>query len=62
MKKVDLDRPMTIGEFADWMGVHSSWVRARLRTLPGVIRHSRKMVRIYPRQYLEKTAKVGRLN
>lgn len=51
---VNLDVPMTIAEFAEFLAVDVSWVRRRLSTLPGVIRHSRKMVRIHPRLYLEK--------
>ena len=50
---VDLDRPMTVGEFATWLGVHEGWVRKRLRLLPGVIIESREVVRIHPRTYLD---------
>jgi len=51
---VNLDVPMTVSEFAEFLAVDPSWVRRRLSSLPGVIRHSRKMVRIHPRVYLEK--------
>ena len=50
---IDLDRPMTVGEFATWLGVGEGWVRKRLRLLPGVIIESREMVRIHPRTYLD---------
>ena len=50
---VDLDRPMTIGEFAAWLGVGEGWVRKRLRLLPGVIIESRETVWIHPRTYLD---------
>jgi hypothetical protein len=50
---VDLDRPMTVEEFALWFGVEPVLVRRRLASLPGVIRHSRKIVRIIPRFYSE---------
>ncbi len=49
----DLDRPMTIPEFARWIGVKQCWVRRRLRLLPGVIVESREVVRIHPRTYLD---------
>ena len=50
---VDLDRPMTLAEFARWLGVEEGWVRRRLRLLPGVIIESREMVRVHARTYLE---------
>ncbi len=43
----DLDRPMTIPEFARWIGVKQCWVRKRLRLLPGVIVESREVVRTH---------------
>ena len=49
----DLDRPMTVAEFAVGLGVEEGWVRKRLRTLPGVIIESRETVRVHPRTYLE---------
>lgn len=49
----DLDRPMTLPEFARWLGVEEGWVRKRLRILPGVIIESREMVRVHPRTYLD---------
>ena len=57
---VNLDVPMTIEEFSEFLNVDVSWVRRRLRTLPGVIRHSRKMVRIHARTYLEKAGSAPR--
>jgi hypothetical protein len=50
---VDLDRPMTVQEFASWIGVAPVWVRRRLSALPGVIRHTQKVVRIIPRFYAQ---------
>ena len=50
---VNLDSLMTVPEFAVWLGVSELWVRKRLRLMPGVIRESRKTVRIHPRTYLE---------
>jgi DNA-binding Lrp family transcriptional regulator len=49
----ELDRPMTIAQFANWLGVEEGWVRKRLRILPGVIIESRETVRIHPRTYLD---------
>ena len=49
----DLDRPMTVDQFATWLGVDQGWVRKRLRLLPGVIIESRETVRIHARTYLD---------
>lgn len=55
----DLDRPMTLSEFAKWLGIGEGWVRKRLRLLPGVIRESREMVRVHPRTYLDARLRKG---
>ena len=58
-KNFDLDSLLTPAEFGRWIGQSESWVRRRLCTLPGVIRESRKHIRIQPRTYLEKRLKIG---
>jgi hypothetical protein len=50
---VDLNRPMTVEQFASWLGVPPYWVRRHFSVLPGVIRHNRNVVRIIPRFYVE---------
>ena len=50
---MDLDALLTVEEFAAWVKTPLRTVRARLATMPGVIRESRKCVRIHPRTYLE---------
>ncbi len=50
---MNLDALLTVEEFAAWSKTPLRTVRARLRTMPGVIRESRKCVRIHPRTYLE---------
>ena len=61
-ESTDLDRPMTLAQFARWLGVDERWVRKRLRLLPGVIIESRETVRIHPRTYLDARLKPGRRN
>ena len=58
-KNIDLDSLLTPAEFGRWVGQSESWVRRRLGTIPGVIRESRKRIRIHPRTYLEKRLKIG---
>ena len=53
-RTIDLDALLTPEQFAQWVGESELWVRRRLASLPGVIRESRKHVRIHPRTYLEK--------
>ena len=53
-RRLTIDDAHTPEQFAQWLGVSEGWVRRRLPTLPGVIRESRKIVRIIPRVYLEK--------
>jgi hypothetical protein len=50
---IQLDDLLTVEQFAQWQKCEPSWVRARLATLPGVIKESRKHIRIHPRTYLE---------
>jgi len=50
---IQLDALLTVEEFADWVKTPVATVRKRLATMPGVIRESRKCVRIHPRTYLE---------
>ena len=54
---IDLNAMLTVEEFADWQQVQPSWVRNRLASLPGVIRESRKHVRIHPKTYIESRLK-----
>ena len=56
----DLDRPMTAAEFAAWLGVGVDWVRRRKGTLPGRIRESGKVWRIWPRCYAMSRAKAAK--
>ena len=58
-KKINLDDLLTPAEFGQWIGQSESWVRRRLASLPGVIRESRKHIRIHPRTYLEKRLRIG---
>jgi hypothetical protein len=58
-KNVNLDDLLTPAEFGEWIGESESWVRRRLGSIPGVIRESRKHIRIHPRTYLEKRLKIG---
>jgi hypothetical protein len=48
---MDLDALMTVEQFAAWQQVNEREVRKRLHSLPGVVRESRKWVRIHPRTY-----------
>ena len=59
-KAINLDDLLTPAQFATWIGESESWVRRRLASLPGVIRGSRKHIRIHPRTYLEKRLRIGR--
>lgn len=53
----DLDSMLTPDQFCLWQQVGRDWFGARVRQLPGVIRESRKQVRIHPRTYLDKRFK-----
>jgi hypothetical protein len=46
------DSMLTVEEFAIWQRETPREVRRRLRSLAGVFRQSREMVRIHPRTYL----------
>lgn len=52
----DLDTLLTPEEFCTWQRCGRNWFSARKHSLAGVINHSRDMVRIHPRTYLEKSA------
>jgi hypothetical protein len=54
---INLDDLLTVEEFAAWSKTPVATVRKRLPSLPGVVRESRKCVRIHPRTYLEKRLK-----
>ena len=58
-QNMNLDALLTPAEFGRWIGETESWVRRRLASLPGVIRESRKHIRIHPRTYLEKRLNKG---
>jgi len=47
------DRLLTPEQFAEWQQLPLATVRKRLATMPGVVRESRKCIRIHPRTYLE---------
>ena len=51
----DLPQILDLRDFADFLGVHERWVRAHLGQMKGVIRHSRKMIRINVQEYLAGT-------
>lgn len=50
-----LDSMLTPEQFCVWQQVGVDWFSRRQAKLPGVIAHSRKMVRIHPRTYIEGT-------
>lgn len=56
---VDLDALLTVEQFAAWRQVKPSTVRRQLPTLPGVVRESRKDIRIHPRTYLDARVQRG---
>jgi hypothetical protein len=56
----DLDQPMTIPEFCNWLKVTEDWLRVRLANFPGVIYESRNVIRIYPRAYIAARLKKSR--
>jgi hypothetical protein len=58
LQEVPLDVLLTVEQFAAWVQSPVSTVRKRLFMTPGVIRESRKSIRIHPRTYLE--AKLGK--
>ncbi len=51
-KGFGLDSMLTPDQFCVWQQVSRDWLAARARVLPGVVAHSRKNVRIHPRNYL----------
>jgi hypothetical protein len=51
----DLDSLLTVEQFSVWQQSPESTTRKRLSVTPGVIRQSRKSVRIHPRTFLELT-------
>lgn len=51
------DSLLTPEQFCLWQQVKRSWFAYRKDKLPGVIEHTREMVRIHPRTYLEKAVK-----
>lgn len=52
-----LDTLLTPEEFCVWQRCCRKWFASRRHSLQGVIAHSRDMVRIHPRTYLEKSVK-----
>jgi len=52
-----LDSLLTPEEFCIWQKCGRDWFASRSRTLPGIVRHSKKHVRIHPRSYLETSVK-----
>jgi hypothetical protein len=61
-KNINLDDLLSPAQFGRWIGESESWVRRRLGSIPGVIRESRKHIRIHPRTYLEKRLNMGPIN
>jgi len=55
-----LDSVLTVEQFAAWQQTPVATIRKKLAVMPGVIRESRKHVRIHPRTYLETRLKKGR--
>ena len=53
----DLDSMLTPEQFCAWRGVGREWFGSRIGMLPGVIRESRKAIRIHPRTYLDKSVR-----
>lgn len=49
----DLDKPITLEQAAEWLGVSVRWLRLRLNSLPGIIVESRETVLFHRRTYLE---------
>lgn len=50
-----IDSMLTPDQFCIWQQVGRAWFKARRKKLPGVKIHSREMIRIHPRTYLERT-------
>jgi len=50
---MSLDSLLTPEQFAVWQQMPLATVRKKLAKMPGVIRESRKCIRIHPRTYLE---------
>jgi hypothetical protein len=53
----DMDSLLTVEQFAAWQQTPVKTVRKRLSWMPGVIRTSRKNIRVHPRTYLELSLK-----
>lgn len=53
LQEVPLDALLTIEQFAAWQQLGVVSVRKQLDFMPGVIRVTRKTVRIHPRTYLD---------
>ena len=56
-KGYDLDSMLTPDQFCAWQQVSREWFGSRIGILPGVIRESRKAIRIHPRTYLDESVK-----
>jgi len=53
----DLDSMLTPEQFCIWQGVSRDWLSARVETMKGIIAHSRQVIRIHPRSFLERNVK-----
>jgi hypothetical protein len=53
----DLDSMLTPDQFCLWQGFTRAWFGTYKSSMPGVVSHTREMVRIHPRTYLEKSVK-----
>ena len=53
----NLDSMLTVEQAAIWQQVPLATFRKRLASMPGVVRESRKFIRIHPRTYLQKRLK-----
>jgi len=48
-----MDSMLTVEQFAAWQQMELATVRKLLPTMAGVVKRSRKNIRIHPRTYLE---------
>lgn len=53
----DLDSMLTPEQFCIWQQCSREWLGANKSVLPGIVSHSREMLRVHPRTYLEKSMK-----
>lgn len=54
----NLDSMLTPEQFCIWQGFSRDWLSARVETMKGIISHSRKVIRIHPRSFIERNVKL----